>query len=69
MLSLIEHFPDIYLDEIQEQLRDLHDVDVSLATIYQTLKRLGIGSKKVCGLILYRNIYKYVNDVAVESSC
>jgi hypothetical protein len=30
MLSLIKRFPDIYLDEIQEQLRDLHDVDVSL---------------------------------------
>jgi hypothetical protein len=69
MLSLIERFPDIYLDEIQEQLRDLYDVDASLATIYQTLKWLGIGSKKVCGLILYQNIYMYVNDVAVKGSC
>lgn len=47
MLALIEHAPDIYLDEIQEQLQDLHDVDISLATIWRTLKRLGIGSKKV----------------------
>jgi hypothetical protein len=30
MLSLIKRFPDIYFYEIQEQLRDLHDVDVSL---------------------------------------
>jgi transposase len=48
MLALIEHTPDIYLDEMQEQLYVQHDVDVSLATLCRTLHRLGIGSKKVC---------------------
>ena len=47
MLALIEHTPDIYLDELQEQLFIQHDLDVSLATISRTLHRLGIGSKKV----------------------
>jgi hypothetical protein len=46
MLALIEHSPDIYLDEIQEQLRDLHEVDVLVMTIWRMLKRLGIGPKK-----------------------
>jgi transposase len=47
MLELIEHTPDIYLDEIQEQLFTQHDVDVSLATISRKLHRLGYSSKKV----------------------
>lgn len=47
MMALIEHTPDIYLDEIQEQLGVLHNVDVSISTIWRTLKRLGITSKSV----------------------
>ncbi|PPQ84100.1 hypothetical protein CVT24_002275 [Panaeolus cyanescens] len=47
MLALIEHSPDIYLDEIQEQLEDQHDIVVSLSTIYITLKRLGMSLKKL----------------------
>lgn len=47
MLALIERTPDIYLDEIHEQLYELHDRDVSLATVWRTLRRLGITSKKL----------------------
>ncbi|KAJ7440421.1 hypothetical protein FB451DRAFT_1300428 [Mycena latifolia] len=47
MLALLDHTPDAYLDEIQEQLYTQHDVDVSLATICRTLGRLGISSKKL----------------------
>jgi len=47
MLGLLEHTPDIYLDEIQEQLRTQHDISVSLTTVSRTLKRLGISSKKL----------------------
>ena len=47
MLALLEHSPDLYLDEIQEQLQVQHNVEVSLATIWRTLKRLGIGLKGV----------------------
>lgn len=69
MLALIEHSPDIYLDEIQEQLRDLHEVDVSVMTIWQTLKRLGIGSKKVCSLILHIGLTIITCHVVVEDGC
>jgi len=47
MLALIEHSPDIYLDEIQESLLEQHDINVSLPSISRTLKRLGMSSKKV----------------------
>ena len=47
MLALLDRNPDIYLDEIQEQLGDQHGIEISLATIWRTLKRLGITSKKV----------------------
>ncbi|KAJ8495206.1 hypothetical protein ONZ45_g12957 [Pleurotus djamor] len=47
MLALIEREPDIYLDEIQNQLCELHDLHVSLPTISRTLKRLGFSSKKL----------------------
>ena len=44
MLALLEHSPDIYLDEIQEQLQEQHNVTVSLASISRTLHRLGLAS-------------------------
>ncbi|KIK76757.1 hypothetical protein PAXRUDRAFT_412676 [Paxillus rubicundulus Ve08.2h10] len=34
MLALLQHSPDLYLDEIQEQLLTLHQVDISLTTIW-----------------------------------
>ena len=48
MLALIEHTPDIYLDEIQGRLLELHNINVSLSSVRRTLKRLGMSSKKVC---------------------
>jgi transposase len=47
MLALLEHSPDIYLDELQEQLEEQHNLKVSISTLSNTLKRLGITSKKV----------------------
>ncbi|KAJ7663176.1 hypothetical protein DFH06DRAFT_952226, partial [Mycena polygramma] len=47
VLALIDHTPDMFLDEIQEALFTQHDIDVSLATICRTLHRLGISSKKL----------------------
>jgi len=52
MIALLEHSPDLYLDEIQEQLFEMHDIDISLATITRTLKRLGYSNKKVSLCIL-----------------
>ena len=36
MLALIERSPNIYLDEIQKLLLELHDIDVSLDTVRRT---------------------------------
>jgi len=47
MLALLEHSPDLYLDEIQDELLRMHDLEVSLPTICRTLKRLGFSSKKL----------------------
>ncbi|KAH7910153.1 hypothetical protein BJ138DRAFT_974421, partial [Hygrophoropsis aurantiaca] len=47
MLGLLEHSPDLYLDELQDQLFVLHGLDVSLAIIARTLKQLGITSKAI----------------------
>ncbi|KAF8236349.1 hypothetical protein L208DRAFT_1528436, partial [Tricholoma matsutake] len=46
MLALLDRNPDIYLNEIQEQLGDQHGIQISLATIWRTLKQLGITSKQ-----------------------
>jgi len=47
MLGMLEHSPDLYLDEIQEQLSTVHGLELSLRTICRTLKRLGMTSKKL----------------------
>ncbi|KAJ7122386.1 hypothetical protein C8R44DRAFT_544890, partial [Mycena epipterygia] len=47
MLGMLEHSPDLYLDEIQEQLSVVHGLELCLRTISRTLKRLGMTSKKL----------------------
>ena len=56
MLALMDHTPDMYLDEIQDQLYTQHEVDVSLATISCTLKRLGISLKQVNLSVLLKHV-------------
>jgi hypothetical protein len=51
MLGMLEHSPDLYQDEIQEQLSVSHGLELSLRTICRTLKRLGMTSKKA-GLLI-----------------
>lgn len=53
VLALLDHTPDIFLDEIQEALFIQHDIDVSLATICRTLHRLGVSSKGARTLAVY----------------
>jgi hypothetical protein len=50
MFGLLEHSPDLYLDEIQEEMWVKHAIDVSISTVCRTLKRLGMTSKKVTTL-------------------
>ncbi|KAF8591388.1 Homeodomain-like protein, partial [Ramaria rubella] len=46
LLALLEQHPDIYLDELAEELNEQHGVSVSLVTIQRMLKLLGITTKK-----------------------
>ncbi|KAF9514733.1 hypothetical protein BS47DRAFT_1294776, partial [Hydnum rufescens UP504] len=48
ILGCIDHRPDIYLDQIQEGLRTMCGVDVSLSTIWRALHRCGFSMKKAC---------------------
>ncbi|KAJ4467147.1 hypothetical protein C8J55DRAFT_381686, partial [Lentinula edodes] len=47
MFGLIEHSPDIYLDEIQDELYYAYDLMLSISTIWRTLRRLGIRNKRL----------------------
>lgn len=50
MLGMLDYSPDLFLDEIQDQLQCVHGLEISLRTISRTLKRLGTTSKKVSGI-------------------
>ncbi|KAJ7939147.1 hypothetical protein B0H13DRAFT_1479955, partial [Mycena leptocephala] len=43
---MLDHSPDLFLDEIQDQLQYVHGLEISLRTISRTLKRLGMTSKQ-----------------------
>jgi transposase len=47
MLVLIERCPDLYLDEIAEELYNLHGIVVSTPTVYRAIKEAGLTHKKV----------------------
>ncbi|KAJ3791893.1 Homeodomain-like protein [Lentinula aff. detonsa] len=47
LVGLLEHSPDIYLDELQLELSVQHGLNVSLSTIYRNLTCLGYSSKKL----------------------
>lgn len=43
----MEQQSDRFLDELQDGLKDICGVEVSLSTVWRTLKRLGFTMKKV----------------------
>ncbi|KAJ7041415.1 hypothetical protein C8F04DRAFT_908264, partial [Mycena alexandri] len=47
LVGLIARTPDMYLYEMQEELREMCNVEVSLLTIWRALKRRGITRKRV----------------------
>lgn len=47
LIALLERDPDLYLDEISEELESQHGIDVPLSTIWRTLTELGMSRKKV----------------------
>ena len=53
--GLLASQPGLYLDEIQDKLRDIRDIEVSLATISRTLSRITITHKVISKEALERN--------------
>jgi hypothetical protein len=53
--SILETNPGLYVDEIQQKLFEAQDVDVSIATISQAIKRLAVSNKKVAKEALERD--------------
>ena len=53
----IRHKPDAYLDELRDALRKRAGKDISVTTVWRTLRRSGFTMKQVCdsGLILHQN--------------
>lgn len=47
LLAIVERTPDVYLDELVEQLEALHGISPSISTVSRTLKLLGLSYKKV----------------------
>ena len=68
MLALIDRTPEIYLDEIAEELFNLHGIIISVPTIYRTIKAAGLTHKKVYFLysILHITHVSKLSKVAVE---
>ncbi|KZT21221.1 hypothetical protein NEOLEDRAFT_1073924, partial [Neolentinus lepideus HHB14362 ss-1] len=46
LIAVLEQSPDLYLDEIADELDAVHGVEVSLAALWQTMKRLGFRAKQ-----------------------
>ncbi|KAJ2932452.1 hypothetical protein H1R20_g4639, partial [Candolleomyces eurysporus] len=53
--SMIDARPKIFLDELQEDLANYRDIDVSIATLSRTLHRIAISKKKVSSSAAERN--------------
>ncbi|KAF8593677.1 hypothetical protein BDV93DRAFT_460568, partial [Ceratobasidium sp. AG-I] len=47
--------PDLFLDELQKELSESAGIDVSIATVWRTLSRLGITYKKLDKRAMERN--------------
>jgi hypothetical protein len=59
MLRLLDHKPDLHLDEIAVDLKKKIGVLPSLSTIHRSLKLLGYSTKKVSVLQHLCNLYVY----------
>lgn len=57
LLRLTERNPDIYLDEMQDQLHSQHRVIMGLSTIWDTLTKLGLSRECVCMLFIPQLLY------------
>ena len=70
MLALIKHSPDIYIDEIQKQLLDLHNVNTSLSvqeTYNPIIKKLLKWKRKtILVLVAFTVLKQFVHLVVLH---
>jgi hypothetical protein len=59
ILGILEHDPDLYLDEIMKQLHLMHGLNISLPTVWWALTALGLSQKKmsVIALLVLNNVF------------
>ncbi|KAJ7677221.1 hypothetical protein B0H17DRAFT_871120, partial [Mycena rosella] len=53
--ALLDANPSLYLDELQEQLADVRQVNVSIPTLSRAIQRLAITKKQVAPEAIERN--------------
>jgi hypothetical protein len=62
----LKNTPDLYLDELREELKAECGVSVNLSTIWRTLVRSGYSMKKVCTCLIY--IISFLTASSTSSS-
>jgi hypothetical protein len=74
LLKTVKDAPDLYLDELREELKLATGVSASIPTVWRTLRRVGYTMKKVCNVVLNPfafNLLRYTTQltrVALERS-
>ena len=63
-MNILEHGPDVYLDELQEEL-ELQGIEISLASLCRYLDRNGMTHKRVCLFMIL--FYSQFNILALEN--
>ena len=67
MFNAVNNIPDIYLDELQMELKDTLGVTVDKSTIWCKLRCGGYTMKQVC---MHLHVYIYINtDMTLADSC
>jgi hypothetical protein len=61
--------PDLYLDELREELKEECGVSINLSTIWRTLVRSGYTMKKVWVCLIYAILFLLNKTPAAFSSC
>ena len=52
LYGTLSSMPDVYLDELQQELKEKHGVSVATSTIWRALVRGGYSMKKVCSKLI-----------------
>lgn len=67
--SILRAEPGLFLDEVQEKLRIVRDVEVSITTISRTLNRLAITHKHIAKEAAERNEHQQDGIAHNEATC